>query len=203
MVIDVKLVDMSVETFEALLKYIYTGSAIDGDLKQELTKLQNRFETLNPVRFDMKNLLQTELFSDVILEFRRESVDVHQVPISNSKSAIFYPVDDVYEVHCHASVLSARSEYFKLLLEQEMAKSTENRVKLRIDESVIPRTYVHIILTCFYSDRVDLTNLNKWRVAEGGGSETDHLQTVTESAMAVYEVGQFLEFPCLVQGKSS
>ena len=72
-------------------------------------------------------------------------------------------------------------------------------MRLVLNESIIPRTYIKVILHCMYTDSLDLGCVIKWKVADDGSGEADRLLTPVELAMELYEIGHFLEFPFLME----
>ncbi|CDW53012.1 BACK domain containing protein [Trichuris trichiura] len=110
---------------------------------------------------------------------------------------------------CHSAILATRSPFFRSLIVKRRVDSYKQgkRVKIFLDESVIPRQYAPVIFDAFYSDRVDLSaierghlpsasSLSEVKAIASGKCLTSPLEEATE----IYQIGRFLDFPILVQG---
>ena len=76
-----------------------------------------------------------------------------------------------------------------------------------LDESVIPRRYARVLLNAIYQDSVDLSLILRGSTSTCSLSEVQAIaagkgqMTLIDEAMEVYQIGQFLDFPVLSQGK--
>ena len=187
--------------FSSLLKYVYSGYSKDRYLIEVLSNLAEKFGMLNSIDSSMKEIIDDHTYADLILVFPNTS-QVLDSNIENEETNI----DNTLEVFCHSSILCARSLYFRsvLLEKYRKHKMTGNKpfnARLVLSEKIIPRTYIKVILHCMYTDCVDLSSVIKWRVADDGSGEADRLLTTVELAMELYEIGRFLEFSILMEGK--
>ncbi|KAF3701223.1 BTB/POZ domain-containing protein 7 [Channa argus] len=91
---------------------------------------------------------------------------------------------------------------------EEMTERTlQTPTRIVLDESIIPRKYVQVILHCMYTDVVDLglvlrgspsaSSLGEVQALVAGGRGAS---TRTEEAMELYHIALFLEFSMLAQG---
>lgn len=76
-----------------------------------------------------------------------------------------------------------------------------------LDESVIPRRYARVLLHAIYMDSVDLSLIVRGSTSTCSLSEVQAMVagrahiTHADEAMEIYQIGQFLDFPVLSQGK--
>ena len=198
--IDVEVEGITVEVFSLLLKYLYTGEIFsDGfDYEAVFRKLGEKFGLPNALEKDLKSLLESEQLADVT------------VVVKSGGSPLGQRQNDanVLEFKCHSAILAARSSYFKSLLKSKVSEEctclgNNKPVTIVIDENVLPRQYIRVLLQCMYLDCVDLRSIIKWKAsddANGAAAETDKLLTTSEIAMELYEIGKFFDFPALCQG---
>lgn len=139
---------IDVPTFAALLRYLYTGDfcLLDGgqatatDL-DVLIRLGQEFGTPNPLEHDLRYLMDTGDLADAVLVFasgqdfalatsKPQSSPVGSHSSSNAGSTSsdygFYPR---MEMRCHRAILSARSPFFRSLI-QRRCRTTENGIFL-------------------------------------------------------------------------
>uniref|UniRef100_A0A4W4EUK9 BTB domain-containing protein n=1 Tax=Electrophorus electricus TaxID=8005 RepID=A0A4W4EUK9_ELEEL len=215
--LDVGTAGMDVALFSALLHFLYTGElgggrgVGDGEPETRLRnmdilrQLSEEFGTPNPLEDDMRALFNYMCYYDSVLSFRSEP-----------EMAEAYDGEDL---RAHKAVLSARSPFFRNLLQRrirtgeemtERALQTPTRIVL--DESIIPRKYARVILHCMYTDAVDLALVLHSSASAGSLSEAQGLTAAsntakptvsmrTEEAMELYHIALFLEFSMLAQGK--
>lgn len=183
--------------FSSLLKYIYSGFTKDRQLIEVLSDLARNFGMLNSFKNSMKEILDDSLHADLILVFPNMSQTTKSFEVEAN-----LVIDNTLDVFCHSSILCARSSYFRSILQEKFRKRKASDkyfiVRLVLSEKIIPRTYLKVILHCMYTDNVDLSSVIKWKVADDGSGEADRLLTTVELAMELYEIGCFLDFPCLV-----
>ena len=132
---------IDVPTFAALLRYLYTGdfclldscdtTSTDLDV---LIRLGQEFGTPNPLEHDLRYLMDTGDLADAVLVFASGqdfalATGKPQHCSSGSANSIgpssdygFYPR---MEMRCHRAILSARSPFFRSLI-QRRCRTTEN-----------------------------------------------------------------------------
>ena len=198
--IEVDMDGLTVSLFSLLIKYLYTGEMLQESLGcgEVFRKLGEKFGVPNVLEKDLKSLLENEQLTDVTL-----------IVGSGGSSPSQRPSDcNILEFNCHSAILCSRSSYFKSLITRKINEDctcvgVRKKLKIVIDENILPRQYIRVILQCMYLDCVDLRSIIKWRTADdasGNGSETDKLLTTSEMAMELYEIGKFLDFAALSQG---
>ncbi|KFD65331.1 hypothetical protein M514_08222, partial [Trichuris suis] len=110
---------------------------------------------------------------------------------------------------CHSAILATRSPFFRSLIVKRRIDSSRKskRVRIFLDESVIPRQYAPVIFDAFYTDRVDLSTIERGHLPSASSlSEVKAiasgkcLTSPLEEATEIYQIGRFLDFPILVQG---
>jgi len=148
--------------FSALLRYLYTGDICPHDATLEanlLRRLGEEFGMPNPLEHDLRYLLDTGDYADAALVFTSDSD--YQRPDSGSSEYGFRPK---LELPCHKAILSARSPFFRNLI-QRRTRSGEDHTeralhiptRIVLDESVIPKRYARVLLHAVYLDTVDLS----------------------------------------------
>ncbi|XP_077411529.1 BTB/POZ domain-containing protein 7 isoform X2 [Vanacampus margaritifer] len=224
---DIETAGIDVPMFSALLHYLYTGefgvsSAEDSRLQNVdvLVQLSKEFGTPNSLEADMKGLFDYMSYYDALLSF---SSDFEMVESFNERGAgapaavsgggggAGTPDEDL---RAHKAILSARSPFFRNLLQrrirtgEEMTERTlQTPTRIVLDESIIPRKYVQVILHCMYTDVVELGLVLRGSPSAGSLGEVQALvsggrgaSTRTEEAMELYHIALFLEFSMLAQG---
>ncbi|XP_070972839.1 BTB/POZ domain-containing protein 7-like [Oncorhynchus clarkii lewisi] len=224
---DIETAGIDVPMFSALLHYLYTGEFGVGGVEDSrlqnvdvLVQLSEEFGTPNSLEADMRGLFDYMCYYDALLSF---SSDAELVEAYSSGGAgggvatggcrgLGSPDKDL---RAHKAVLSARSPFFRNLLQrrirtgEEMTERTlQTPTRIVLDESIIPRKYVRVILHCMYTDAVELGlvlrgspsagSLGEVQVLVAGGS--GGASTRTEEAMELYHIALFLEFSMLAQG---
>uniref|UniRef100_A0A3Q3JBY5 BTB domain-containing protein n=1 Tax=Monopterus albus TaxID=43700 RepID=A0A3Q3JBY5_MONAL len=211
---DVETAGIDVPMFSALLHYLYTGEfgvggAEDTRLQNVdvLVQLSEEFGTPNSLEADMKGLFDYMCYYDALLSFSLDS----EIVESWGSGTPGTPDEDL---RAHKAILSARSPFFRNLLQrrirtgEEMTERTlQTPTRIVLDESIIPRKYVQVILHCMYTDVVDLglvlrgspsaSSLGEVQALVSGGRGAS---TRTEEAMELYHIALFLEFSMLAQG---
>ena len=153
---------LEVSMFSALLRYLYTGDICPHDTSLDtnlLRRLGEEFGTPNPLEHDLRYLLDTGDYADAALVFTSDND--YQRPDSGSSEYGFRPK---LELPCHKSILSARSPFFRNLI-QRRTRSGEDQTeralhiptRIVLDESVIPKRYARVLLHAVYLDIVDLS----------------------------------------------
>lgn len=224
---DVDTAGIDVPMFSALLQYLYTGefgAAEDSRLQNVdvLVQLSQEFGTPNSLEADMKGLFDHMCYYDALLSF---SSDSEMVESCSERAAVAGPSTAVSggtvvpgspdeDLRAHKAVLSARSPFFRNLLQrrirtgEEMTERTLHApTRIVLDESIIPRKYVQVILHCMYTDVVELGLVLRGSPSTGSLGEVQALvsggrgaSTRTEEAMELYHIALFLEFSMLAQG---
>ena len=127
-----------------------------------LIRLSEQFAGPHDLDRDLKHLLETGLYSDASLVFSGQSTP------SSSGTKSCRACTDQSEYSCHSSVLASRSVFFKNVVQRHQRRFEEESVtvntanqKIRIvlDESIIPRRFARIILHSMYRDSNDLISL--------------------------------------------
>lgn len=224
---DVDTAGIDVPMFSALLQYLYTGefgAAEDTRLQNVdvLVQLSEEFGTPNSLEADMKGLFDHMCYYDALLSFSSDSEmvescsDIGAVAGSSTSGSggTVSPGSPEEDLRAHKAVLSARSPFFRNLLQrrirtgEEMTERTLHApTRIVLDESIIPRKYVQVILHCMYTDVVELGLVLRGSPSTGSLGEVQALvsggrgaSTRTEEAMELYHIALFLEFSMLAQG---
>lgn len=208
---------VDVPLFSSLLRYLYTGDLCPHDPTIDvnlLRRLGDDFGTPNPLEHDLRYLLETGDYADAALVFTSEGSDYHR-PDSGSSEYGFRPK---LELPCHKAILSARSPFFRNLIQRrtrngdgehsERALHVPTRIVL--DETVIPKRYARVLLHAIYLDTVDLTLILRGNGCGNSAGSLGEVQALThtgrtrptplEEAMELYQIGRFLELDILAQG---
>ncbi|XP_034418895.1 BTB/POZ domain-containing protein 7 isoform X2 [Cyclopterus lumpus] len=223
---DIETAGIDVPMFSALLHYLYTGEfgvggAEDTRLQNVdvLVQLSEEFGTPNSLEADMKGLFDYMCYYDALLSF---SSDSEMIESCNERGAVAAaptvcsagPGTPDEDLRAHKAILSARSPFFRNLLQrrirtgEEMTERTlQTPTRIVLDESIIPRKYVQVILHCMYTDVVELGLVLRGSPSAGSLGEVQALvsggrgaSTRTEEAMELYHIALFLEFSMLAQG---
>lgn len=230
---DIETAGIDVPMFSALLHYLYSGEL--GGRGAEDTRLQNmdvlvqlseEFGTPNSLEADMRGLFDYMCYYDALLSFSSDAEMIEgcgeraaapPAPAGAGSGSGECPAATPDEdLRAHKAVLSARSPFFRNLLQrrirtgEEMTERTlQTPTRIVLDESIIPRKYVQVILHCMYTDAVELglvlrgspsaSSLGEVQALVSGGRGAS---TRTEEAMELYHIALFLEFSMLAQGES-
>lgn len=196
---------VDVQMFSSLLRYLYTGDLCPHDPTIDvnvLRRLGEDFGTPNPLEHDLRYLLETGDYADAALVFTSEShsnssggsngSDCHR-PDSGSSEYGFRPK---LELPCHKAILSARSPFFRGMIQRRLRSFEEQNdraipTRIVLDETVIPKRYARVLLHAIYLDSVDLSLI----IRSNGGAGSP-----LEEAMELYQIGRFLELDILSQG---
>ncbi|XP_077477257.1 BTB/POZ domain-containing protein 7 isoform X2 [Stigmatopora argus] len=225
---DIETAGIDVPMFSALLHYLYTGEfgvsgAEDSRLQNVdvLVQLSEEFGTPNSLEADMKGLFDYVCYYDALLSFSSDFEMVESfnergagAPAAGSGGGGGGPATPDEDLRAHKAVLSARSPFFRNLLQrrirtgEEMTERTlQTPTRIVLDESIIPRKYVQVILHCMYTDAVELALVLRGSPSAGSLGEVQALvsggrgaSTRTEEAMELYHIALFLEFSMLAQG---
>ncbi|XP_015590954.1 BTB/POZ domain-containing protein 7 isoform X2 [Cephus cinctus] len=204
---------LDVQMFSALLRYLYTGDICPHDASLDtnlLRRLGEEFGTPNPLEHDLRYLLDTGDYADAALVFTSDSD--YQRPDSGSSEYGFRPK---LELPCHKAILSARSPFFRNLI-QRRTRSGEDHTeralhiptRIVLDECVIPKRYARVLLHAVYLDTVDLSLILRGSGCGNSAGSLGEALTHTgrmrpsplEEAMELYQIGRFLELDILSQG---
>ncbi|GAB6022453.1 hypothetical protein CHUAL_006565 [Chamberlinius hualienensis] len=118
------------------------------------------------------------------------------------------------ELRCHKAILSARSPFFRNLIQRRLKAGEEmseralrTPIQIVLDDSVIPWQYARVLLQAIYLDVVDMSSILRGSRSSSSLSEVQAIVsgrgqplTLAEEAMEIYQIGRFLELDILVQG---
>ncbi|KAG9282971.1 BTB/POZ domain-containing protein 7 [Astyanax mexicanus] len=217
--LDVGTAGMDAAMFSSLLHYLYTGElgAEDSRLQNVdvLMRLSEEFGTPNSLEVDMRNLCEHMCYYDSLLSFSSESELVEPFGASGpspGSSSTTHSVPEE-ELRAHKAVLSARSPFFRNLLQRRIRtgeeiteRTLQTPTRIILDESIIPKKYACVILHCMYTDVVDLSLVLRGSPSAGSLGEVQALvagrgsMSRAEEAMELYHIALFLEFSMLAQG---
>ncbi|XP_026922279.1 BTB/POZ domain-containing protein 7 isoform X1 [Acinonyx jubatus] len=207
-IMDISTAGIDMPMFSALLHYLYTGEFGMEDSRFQnvdiLVQLSEEFGTPNSLDVDMRGLFDYMCYYDVVLSFSSDSELVEA--FGGNQSCL----DE--ELKAHKAIISARSPFFRNLLQRRIRTGEEitdrtlrTPTRIILDESIIPKKYAKVILHCMYTDVVDLSGLH-CSPSVGSLSEVQALvagkpnMTRAEEAMELYHIALFLEFNMLAQG---
>ncbi|XP_028917172.1 BTB/POZ domain-containing protein 7 isoform X1 [Ornithorhynchus anatinus] len=207
-IMDINTAGIDMPMFSALLHYLYTGEFGMEDSRFQnvdiLVQLSEEFGTPNSLDVDMRGLFDYMCYYDVVLSFSSDSELVEA--FAGNQNCL----DE--ELRAHKAVISARSPFFRNLLQRRIRTGEEitdrtlrTPTRIILDESIIPKKYAKVILSCMYTDAVDLSVLHS-SPSVGSLSEVQALVagkpngTRAEEAMELYHIALFLEFNMLAQG---
>ncbi|XP_026922280.1 BTB/POZ domain-containing protein 7 isoform X2 [Acinonyx jubatus] len=206
-IMDISTAGIDMPMFSALLHYLYTGEFGMEDSRFQnvdiLVQLSEEFGTPNSLDVDMRGLFDYMCYYDVVLSFSSDSELVEA--FGGNQSCL----DE--ELKAHKAIISARSPFFRNLLQRRIRTGEEitdrtlrTPTRIILDESIIPKKYAKVILHCMYTDVVDLSGLH-CSPSVGSLSEVQALvagkpnMTRAEEAMELYHIALFLEFNMLAQ----
>ncbi|XP_033892634.1 BTB/POZ domain-containing protein 7 [Acipenser ruthenus] len=208
-VMDINTAGIDMPMFSALLHYLYTGEfGIEDSRFQNvdiLVQLSEEFGTPNSLDVDMRGLFDYMCYYDSVLSFSSDSELVEAY--GGNRGCL----DE--ELRAHKAVLSARSPFFRNLLQRRIRtgeeitdRTLQTPTRIILDESIIPKKYAKVILHCMYTDIVDLSYVLHCSPSIGSLSEVQALvagkghMSRAEEAMELYHIALFLEFNMLAQG---
>ncbi|KAJ8341376.1 hypothetical protein SKAU_G00336670 [Synaphobranchus kaupii] len=215
---DINTAGIDMPMFSALLHYLYTGEFGAEDSRFQnvdiLVQLSEEFGTPNSLDVDMRGLFDYMCYYDSLLSFSSDSELVEAFGAgggaSCSAGGLGCPEE---ELRAHKAVLSARSPFFRNLLQRRIRtgeeitdRTLQTPTRIILDESIIPKKYARVILHCMYTDAVDLAYVLHCSPSVGSLSEVQALvagkgsMTRAEEAMELYHIALFLEFNMLAQG---
>ncbi|GCC27457.1 hypothetical protein chiPu_0005881 [Chiloscyllium punctatum] len=206
---DINTAGIDLPMFSALLHYLYTGEfGIEDSRFQNveiLVQLTEEFGTPNSLDVDMRELFDSMCYYDAVLNFSSDSELVEPF------GATSHCLDE--ELCGHKAVLSARSPFFRNLLQRRIRtgeeitdRTLQTPTRIVLDESIIPKKYAKVILHCMYTDLVDLSLVLHCNPSVGSLSEVQAMvagkgsMSRAEEAMELYHIALFLEFNMLAQG---
>ena len=226
--LELRTAGVDVQMFSALLRYLYTGDICNHDGTLDLTllhRLGEEFGTPNALEQDLCYLLQTGDYADAALVFTSDGGvgsggsgngggGDYQRPDSGSSEYGFRPK---LELPCHKAILSARSPFFRNLIQRRTRSGEEHTeralhipTRIVLDECVIPKRYARVLLHAVYLDTVDLSLILRGTGCGSGAGSLGEVQALThtgrtrpsplEEAMELYQIGRFLELDILAQG---
>ncbi|XP_033104970.1 BTB/POZ domain-containing protein 7-like [Anneissia japonica] len=207
-----QLPGVSVTMFSVLLKYLYTGEIDTHNPRLEnldvLIQLGDKFGTPNILEQDLKYLLDTGEFADAVVVFASDShskQSERNMPICPSRSTR-------NTFLCHKAILSARSPFFRNLLQRKQRESEERRenelpkkTKIVLDANVIPKKYAHVLLNAIYLDTLDLSLIKDDYLESSSLGEAQAMVlgrkpiSRIDQAMECYQIAQFLDMTSMAQ----
>lgn len=207
---------VDIPMFSSLLRYLYTGDLCQHDPTIDvglLRRLGEDFGVPNPLEHDLRYLLETGDYADAALVFTSENADCHR-PDSGS-SEYGFPVHKL-ELPCHKAILSARSPFFRGMIQRRLRTFEEHNdrvihvpTRIILDETVIPKKYARVLLHAIYLDTVDLSLIIRGNGCGNSSGSLGEVQAISsgrmrlsplEEAMELYQIGRFLELDILSQG---
>ncbi|XP_017780233.1 PREDICTED: BTB/POZ domain-containing protein 7 isoform X2 [Nicrophorus vespilloides] len=210
--LELRTATVDVQLFSALLRYLYTGDICPHDTNIDmnlLRRLREEFGTPNALETDLSYLLETGDYADAALVFTSDGTDCQRPDSGNSE----YGFRPKLELPCHKAILSARSPFFRNLLQRRSRSGEEHTeralhipTRIVLDESVIPKRYARVLLNAVYLDQVDLSYISRGGCGGGLGEAQALAHTgrvrpsPLEEAMELYQIGRFLELDILAQG---
>ncbi|KAK7133056.1 hypothetical protein R3I94_015065 [Phoxinus phoxinus] len=222
--LDVGTAGMDAPMFSSLLHYLYTGELGSEDVRLQnvdvLVRLSEEFGTPNTLEADMRNLSEHMPYFDSLLSFSSDSELVEAFGaggpspsgMGSGNAGVSHSLPDE-ELRAHKAVLSARSPFFRNLLQRRIRSGEEitertlqTPTRIILDESIIPKKYARVVLHCMYTDAVDLSLVLRGSPSEGSLGEVQALvagrgcMSRAEEAMELYHIALFLEFSMLAQG---
>ncbi|XP_053211957.1 BTB/POZ domain-containing protein 7-like isoform X2 [Panonychus citri] len=133
---------------------------------------------------------------------------------------------DQSEFSCHCAILASRSTFFRNVISRHQKRFTDalteagatsinlanSKIRIVIDETIIPRRFARILLHCIYRDSTDLSNLLPGCVCQcthfndlgqssrlSSSSSSSSSPSYIKEIMELYEIGRFLELDSLIQ----
>ncbi|XP_038074595.1 BTB/POZ domain-containing protein 7-like [Patiria miniata] len=213
--VKLRLSGVSVSTFSALLRYLYSGDFIAQDSRLDsldtLIQLGEKFGTPSPLEHDLRHLLETGEFTDAVLVFSSDlEPETSEVP---TEAASAQPAPHkTSSLRCHKAVLAARSPFFRNLLQKRQRSgedSTERTLqaptKIVLDDSIIPKKYAQVLLYAIYQDVLDLSLVLPDSPSVGSLGEAQAMaagkapMSRVEMAMELYQIARFLDLGSMAQ----
>lgn len=143
------------------------SSAAVASYESLLIRLSDQFSGPYDLDRDMKHLLETGLYSDASLVFTGQQ-SVNQSSNGSIRMEMCRACTDQSEYSCHSSVLASRSVFFRNVVQRHQRRIEEDslsvntanqKIRIVLDECIIPRRFARIILHSMYRDSNDLTAL--------------------------------------------
>ncbi|ROT82918.1 putative BTB/POZ domain-containing protein 7 isoform X1 [Penaeus vannamei] len=178
-----------------------------------LMQLCEEFGTPNPLECDLRYLLDSGDYADCVLVFSA-SGEMNQSDQNGEAGSSDYGFHNRLELYCHKAILSARSPFFRSLIQRRQRYSEDmyergipQPTRIVLDEGVIPKRYARVLLHAVYLDTLDLSCIIRDSTSTNSLSEAQSIvqtgrthMTVVEEAMEIYQIGRFLELDILTQG---
>ncbi|XP_025201394.1 BTB/POZ domain-containing protein 7 [Melanaphis sacchari] len=214
--LDLRTPGVDIEMFSALLRFLYTGDIAprDGDIDLALLRrLGDELGTPNVLENDLRYLLETGDYADAALVFIPEGYSDRRPESTGSE----YGFQPKLELPCHKSILSARSPFFRNLIQRRTKSGEEHTeralhipTRIVLDESVIPKRYARVLLHAIYLDTVDLSLILRGSGCGSSAGSLSEVEALTntgrvrpsplDEAMELYQIGRFLELEIVSQG---
>lgn len=170
------------ELFNDLLRYLYSGELLPSMNSSDLNscdvssydsillRLSEQFGVPNDLDRDMRHLLETGIYSDASLVFSSGSNEMPSQSNSSGSVKKCRACTDQSEFSCHSSVLASRCPFFKNVIQRhqrrfaelppsEQINTANQKIRIVLDESIIPRRFARVILHAMYRDSTDLMSV--------------------------------------------
>lgn len=218
--VNLEIKGLRVELFNDLLKFLYTGELAgsydprsNSSSYQALIRISQECGVPNSLSHDLKYLLETGIYSDASLCFQSTNNDLNgeSNQTNSSKRCTCF---EQTEFSCHQPILAARSPFFRNVIIRTQRRnatlkqdvSLNERIKIVLDETIIPRRFARILLHVMYRDSDDLMNLVQSCICKcsAGATQSSYKdskdnQYLVKEIMDLYEIARFLEIDYLVQ----
>ncbi|XP_071800469.1 BTB/POZ domain-containing protein 7-like [Asterias amurensis] len=213
--IKLRVSGVSVNTFSALLRYLYSGDFIAQDSRLDsldtLIQLGEKFGTPSPLEHDFRRLLETGEFTDAVLVFSSD-LELDKTEVTPEAAAAPPMPHRTSSLRCHRSVLAARSPFFRNLLqkrqrtgEDSIERTFHGPTKIVLDDSIIPKKYAQVLLYAIYQDVLDLSLVLPDSPSVGSLGEAQAMasgkapMSRVEMAMELYQIARFLDLGSMAQ----
>lgn len=153
----------------SVLKELYlnaeNGRPTASSVADDLSHLFPENKTPELLDKDLKLLLETGLYSDALLVFESSSTQTTNTGVTSVVTQKCASCSDQSEYSCHSSVLTARSPFFANIVSRIEKRnynnktSTEKKMRIVLDESIIPRRFARMILHVVYRDSKDIMSV--------------------------------------------
>lgn len=209
--VNLEIKTLRVELFNDLLKYLYSGELAgsydprsNSASYEALIRISQQCGVPNPLSHDLRYLLETGMYSDATLCFQAPAVENADSAYNSAQQSC--SCCEQTEFSCHQAILSARSPFFRnVILRQQKRASTSNqnseRMKITLDESIIPRRLARVLLHVMYRDSENLQSLVQSSMCKcrTNTNVKDSQHCLVKEVMDLYEIARFLEIDFLVQ----
>jgi BTB/POZ domain-containing protein 7 len=152
---DLNRPNTTVEMFSALLRFLYTGDVgpRDGDVDLAcLRQMGDDIGVVNQLEQDLRYLLDTGDLADTVLVFSSENmVDMRR--LSNNSEFGFRPK---LELTCHKAILSARSPFFRNLIQRRSRSGEEHTERVLHVQSRLAAVNTNVQLIVMFLSMISI-----------------------------------------------